>query len=119
VIEDTFARAAQAGEFYELTCQQCRHRTHMTAKEVCLRGKAHFIVAGSQRRFKCTKCGTRGKLTMTRHGHWTGPDWGRPDDWADTVEQRITGGSDPPPQLETGALYDRRCAIPRRGSVLG
>jgi hypothetical protein len=84
----TFAEDAEQGIYYDFRCLKCRRQTSVSARRMSDMEHGDRQVVGIQQRMKCKSCGNRG-ATLTLHGHWTGPEWSRPMDWAETVESRM------------------------------
>lgn len=88
----TFADHAKDGLYYGLVCTACYcNKPMVSARTMVARGYGDVQVVGSQERFRCSKCGVRGKMVLTIHGLWTGHYGAQPADWAESVEERMRG----------------------------
>lgn len=86
----TFAQHAEAGIYYRVTCKACRREVFMSARSLAASSRGDVPVVGSQDRFKCRGCHSKG-VSFIISGQWTGPEWSKPADWAETVEERMYG----------------------------
>lgn len=102
----SFAEAAERGIYLMCVCSRCRRQSRVAARTICERGFGNVQLVGSQERFRCEGCGRRG-VSFTIHGYWVGVA-GQPEDWAETVGERMGGsGSESPPASGADGALDR------------